>query len=411
MTKREQLLDEALARYETPPEDIIEQSIAARYLRVDLKLTLNDISTVLKLTKRQVQTRLYEYKHYVAKGLISNEALEEAVLDEDERLARGLLNVETKEALEGQIFESRLAERLAGVTPSDHDLSEIRTMYETLKKQRPSIKGEPETVMACFSDLHYWLVNNSYDVDTATAVVHRFVDKIVLLTNLHRSQCTVSKLALLLIGDLIQGSSGNFAAQRWTTGKTALDQAYDLAHLFILVIQKLLLTFDEIEVDTVFGNHGQLYAKKSSVEPEHANAELVVYRYLEMAFRNEPRVKLNIATEWYQIVDHGGMRVFLTHGHAIPGAGSLDGILANFRKWQDILPAFDCAFTGHFHRLEMLSLPRPFGSKKPRLIFMNGSPVLDDDYSERNGSGHTSAWWVTFAGGGRITASYAVELY
>jgi hypothetical protein len=273
------------------------------------------------------------------------------------------------------------------------------------------VGGKEEIAIASVADLHYHLVNNTYDIELANAVVERYVNKIIQLTELHRTQCPVNKLVLLLLGDLIQGSSGNFPAQRWTTMETALDQSFALAKLLVEVIEKLLVAFDEIEVDTVFGNHGQLFPKKTSVEPEHANAELVVYRYLTFAFRNEPRVKFKVTTEWYQIVEHGGMRIFLTHGHAIPGAGSIESIIGAFRRWQDILPSFDCAFIGHFHRLALLSLPRPFGNPKPRYIFMNGSPVLDDDFSDRLGSGHSPAWWLTFAGGGRTTASYPVELY
>lgn len=400
-----------------------QEAEAAKHLQTSYSLTRQEIAGVLGLSLRQTMSRLVSYKLYVAKGFIPTGVLPvntrkdqrtEVVADEDARINRGLTLVETKQALDGAIFEERFALAVAKHIPNDRNIAKIEALYTKVSQARKPSKGDEEAAIAIMSDWHLGLVNPHYNYEIAEKCLNRFIDKTIRLTELHRTQCPVRKVYFCPLGDEIQGSSGNFPAQRWTVHETAVDQAESLVGHLVTSVERLLVEFDEVEIVAMPGNHGALYSKKTSVEPDHANIEHVAHRTLRWAFRNNPRVKFHMTEEWYQVVDIMGVRFLMQHGHALGGgAGSFDGMVNIFRKLADVLPEYDAAVVGHFHRLARLPLPAPFGKTGLRTLYMNGTSILGDQHSLQFGAGHTQAWWCLFAGGSdpKVTAEYAIPLH
>jgi hypothetical protein len=399
----------------------VEQAEIAKILQTEYKLSRQEIANVMGLTLRQVQTRLVSFKAYAAKGLIptgmpfvswKENPRETVIKDEEERIARGYANAEAKEALDASIFEERFAAAVAKHIPTERNIEHVESMYFQNFINRMPSSGSEEAAVAVMSDWHYGLENSIFNAGVAQEVINRFVNKTIRLTELHRTQCPVKTLYFCPIGDNLQGSSGNFPAQRWTVHSTAVDQAEVLTGTLVRMIERWLIEYDKIIVYPRRGNHGNLYPKKVSVEPDHANIETVVHRTLRWIFKDNPRVEVHCNDEeWYTLANFMGVKALLTHGDAIPGAGSFDGILGTFRKLNDILPTHDIAIMGHFHRRASLPMPSPFGSRKPRTLYLNGTAVLGDTHGEQYGAAHSTQWWNLFVNNERVTAEYAVSLY
>lgn len=390
-------------------------------LKTDYGLNRNDIAEMLGLSYRQVMSRLHRYKFFVANGEIPTTELswqyedalphEQLANDELDRLERLTLNREAASMTRADVFEQKLAESVIHTLPSKSDLKHIDALFKTVKAARPKSKGKEEVAMATISDAHFGLENPYFNIETAKAALRTFLRKIIRLTALHRTQCVVKTLHLNLLGDNIQGSGSNYPNQRWDTMLSVVDQCQIFTEVAVEVIEAALLDFDEVVVNCQYGNHGYLAPKSSNTEPDHANYETMIHRSLAWAFRSNKRVKFNIGLDWFQIVTVFDQRFLLTHGHAVKGAGSIDGIVSVIRKWADILPVFDHVVLGHFHRLNRVALPRVFDSGKQRTLYMNGTTVRGDTFIQQFGAAHTNEYWLKFIGQERVTAEYAIELH
>lgn len=404
-----------------PPQTIPAQAEAAMILKTDLKMTRQQIADALGLSHRQVMARLHRYKFFVASGEIptteldwhyGNERPEVSILDEEEeRLEKNALNREANSIIRADIFEEKLAEAIAPSLPSKLDLKALDKLHKQFRSARPKSKGEEEVAMATISDAHFGLTNPSFNLEMAKEALRTYLRKVIRLTELHRMQCPVKTIHLNLNGDNIQGSGSNYPNQRWDTVLSVVDQCEVFTEVAVEFIESLLVEYDNVVVNCQYGNHGYLAPKSSNTEPDHANYETLIHRALAWAFRGNSRVQFNVGLEWFQILDILGQRFLLTHGHAMKGAGSLDGMVAVVRKWADILPEFDHVIVGHFHRLNRLALPREYGRPRQRTLYMNGTTVKGDTFIQQFGSAHTNEYWFKFIGSQRVTAEYAVELY
>lgn len=404
-----------------PTFDNPAQAEFCHALQSKFKLTRAQIANVTDLTERQVKTRLKQYRKFVATGEIpsveyaevkpsdSTAALDDLIDEELSKEEQSVANSEGTFLVRKRMIEDAIAEAAARCMPSSHDLKAVEKLWRSART-RPS-KRRVETAVALKSDWHVGLENNHYNDKVAIEVNDRFIRKTLRLTELHRTQCEVRKIVYILAGDNIQGSSANFPAQRWTVRLTAADQTEIYIGTEVKNIETLLVDYDEVEVVAMPGNHGNIYPKKTSVEPAHANFETMAHRALRWAFRNEPRVKFILTDEWYNVIDIDSYKLLVTHGHHISGGGSLDGIRASFRKLQDILPYFDAFAVGHFHQFARLTMPQSFNSHRPRAGFMNGTAILGDTHSDQFGSAHSNQWWNFFVHDGSLTAEYPVNLY
>jgi hypothetical protein len=422
LTKKEIQLDDAnhfMSGHNVELLTIVEQAEMCKTLQTRLKLTRQEIADVMGLTRRQVETRLVEFKNFAAKGLLptgtfpvyTEDPQGELLKDEVERITRLEINRDTKIVAQQEIFEERLTQAIGKYVHEPRDTKHIDTMYRELKKARPKSKRTEEVAVALQSDSHFGLVNSHFNDEIAKAANDRFIRKVIRLTELHRSEVPVKTIHYVLNGDNIQGSGANFPNQRWSTDQTAVDQMEMFIGIAVENIENLLLCFDNVVVDGMPGNHGYIASKKTNGEPDHANFETIAHRTLRWIFRNNKRVSFNLTDEWYQVVDIGGRQTLITHGHSIPGAGSLDGILATFRRLQSILPYYDDVLLGHFHRTERLAMSRVFGSTAERTLRMGGTMVLGDEFSEKMGASHTNEFWMYFNASGKTTAEYVIPLY
>lgn len=406
-----------------PPQSIPAQSEAANLLKTRLSLTRNEIADVLGLSVRQVMSRLHRYKYFVANGEIPSKEVNwdyagdspfaSVVEDEQERLEKNALNREAVETVRRNIFEEKLAEAVAPIVAQARaNVPAIERLHrDYCKTHAKKPKTAEQDVVAVMSDLHLELNTPGHPQEKSYTAVDNFVATVLRLTELHRETNRVNTLHLLALGDLIQGTS-NYPNQRWDVLIPAIDQAEKMTALLVIALERLAVHFETVEVWWGNGNHEYINPKKTNTDPDQASWGTVIARALKWAFRDNKRIKFHIPETWYSVADIKGSRFLLTHGHSVKGSGNFDGLVAQCRKWADVLPAHDYVVMGHFHRTASLPLPRAFGSTKHRYLYMNGTAVESDEFLEQFGGSPVSQWWCFFVNEKRgITAEYKVDLY
>lgn len=395
---------------------------ACKVLQQKFKLTRAQIALVLGLTERQAQTRLKQYRKYVATGEIPSKEfanlgvqsepfpIREVIEDEFERREGAAATKQAKVLIDNDILMEKIADRIAALLPSKSDLSKIDKLYKATRPKSVRGRGE-ECAVATMSDLHLCLTTHDHDYERGMRANDTFVRKVISLTDLHRHHCNVRTLHLNALGDLIQGTA-NYPSQRWDVDRPSVDQAEALVAVMVRNIETFLLHFDNVVVNWANGNHEYIVGKKQTTDPDISSWGQVAVRALVWAFRHNSRVTFNIPKTWYQIVDIAGSKFMLTHGHAMAGSGSFDSIVATARKWADVVPPHDYLILGHFHRLASLPLPKAYGSRIQRAVYVNGTAVGSDEFIEKMGGSPVTQWWLFFVKQGRgVTAEHKINLY
>ena len=402
------------------------ESELAYYLRTVHKMTTREIAETLQLTDRQVLSRLSPHRlKYTANGQIPTKEFQEfyaqledgptlnvaqeTYLDEAERKDRLASGREGRHGIAEQVFSDRLASVILPHVPSDHDLSFIEKLHSKRRPLYDILDDKPVmAAIAVQSDMHLCLVNKEINFDKTLKANDHYFDQVFEQTERKRRDYHVGTLHYVSLGDNFQGT-GNYPAQRWDTDRCALDQAEAFVEVAIRNIERGLVEYDEVIVSGQRGNHGKTGFK--SVDPDHQNWEAVALKMIEYAFRGSPRVRFNLTKDWYQIVPVLGSQILLTHGDAIPGPGSVEGLTTTLRKWSDILPYYDYAFFGHFHRSISAPLPPNIVTGRHRKFFVNGGYPLAEDFLDKMGAFHSHLQWLHFITGNGIEESREIELY
>jgi len=406
-----------------PLRSIEAESEAAMYLKTKLKFTRQQIADFLGLSHRQVMTRLHMYALYAERGSIptaeyagrfgkttSEETPREGViLDEMERQTRSVVTKIKNDLMRSDILQQRIVDACVLKLPSAANMGAVEELYAAATRTRSKTKGSEQTAIAGNSDLHLCLQNANHTFEDGMRANDNYVKKVIRLTDIQRNSFPVSKLHYNVLGDNLQGTA-NFPHQKWDVDRASIDQAEALAEVLVKNIQTYLIHFDELTVNLVWGNHAKII--QNNVDPLHSNWEQVAHKMVQFAFRDNPRVKFNFATTWWLHVDVMGTGMLLTHGDAAKGASGLDSIVNLYRKWSDILPPYDIAFQGHIHRFNRLALPRKFGTRRPRTLYIHGTAVKEDEHTSQFGGSPSNQWWIIFVNKERgVTVEYAADLY
>jgi hypothetical protein len=135
--------------------------------------------------------------------------------------------------------------------------------------------------------------------------------------------------------------------------------------------------FENIVFYGIGGNHGR--SAKAGIQKDHDNWDYVCYKFLQVAFQNNPRVTFNVPKTWWvmqKVRNHNFLMVHgdYTKGGSLPlkGIQTFEGKMASITKMNP-----DYTLAGHYHNAAELTT----NSGK---ILLNGSFVGSDVYSLRN---------------------------
>lgn len=239
-------------------------------------------------------------------------------------------------------------------------------------------EGDEEKVVQILSDWQLGHKTISFNYKVAVERVQKLLNATVKIVNLHRQAYPLKEINLFLLGDFIQSEKVGWLVDLSELESILIDQIYEQAvPLLSSYIQELSKHFAKINVYCTRGNHGR--GEKGS--SEKTNWDDVIYHTLKIKFSENKRVKINIAKEFYQVVDILGWKFLLTHGDQVRGGSygiPLYALLQRMLRWATAMPFhWDFLAVGHWHNFAYLE-------QNGQSLIVNGTLVSDDEYVRKS---------------------------
>lgn len=138
------------------------------------------------------------------------------------------------------------------------------------------------------------------------------VEKFKRIVQMHRAMYEITKINLLVLGDLISGSIHDEFV--WSNDMS--DQASQImgARLLRMVVNEILSLGIEVEVHCICGNHARTTKKLPTKNLVHTSLEWPVYEFTKMLFEGDDRVIFNVYTSQFARIDIFGHPVMIEHG-------------------------------------------------------------------------------------------------
>lgn len=262
----------------------------------------------------------------------------------------------------------------------------------TLTKYTPSrkVKGDrhPEDIGLILSDLHIGHEHtledtggiSEYNIDIYKRRMNNLQGAMTEICDLHRSYTKLSTLRIFCLGDIVAGMNAVGAWSPIYVRPSIVDQMMEGFASLRDTIWHWLTYFENIEFYGIGGNHGR--TAQMGVQPDRDNWDYVCYKFLEVSFQNDPRIKFHIPKSWwYQdtIRNHNFLMVhgdYTRNGKPMTALGNFYRDMSNIVQSQN-MPRPNYLLAGHFHNTAEETVN---GGR----IYLNGSFVGADVYSLRN---------------------------
>jgi len=187
------------------------------------------------------------------------------------------------------------------------------------KKTREAKPSERKAIVAHLSDLHFGLeidpeevLGQRYSWPIAARRMGRFCEAVIDYVN---ENPEYADLHIVMNGDIIEGKIHND-----DSGVDLLTRQVDGARqLLTSVIDCLRQHFDEVFVECTSGNHGRWPFKGPgrATAQKYDGATTLIYRGMEMIFRDADDVSFNIPKSPFAVFDVCGHLMFATHGDTV----------------------------------------------------------------------------------------------
>jgi len=251
-------------------------------------------------------------------------------------------------------------------------------------------KRRPETPILLLSDLHSGKTTETFNIDVLGQRMETLKEGVLSILNILALSYNFEKIVIPLLGDLIDGDAiyKTHAHHTDRIAPAGRQQVKALACILLPVIADIQReTGLDIEIDGVRGNHGRV----TKFTHESNNFDLMFYDLLQAEFRNNKNIDVNISEGFCDIIDVQGHGLLLYHGAGIRMFQSIPwyGITQRVMRWkQSMKRDFIATLLGHFHTCGNM---RWIGTD----IFMNGTPVTDDDFAMENlGMDGDNRFWL-----------------
>ncbi len=240
-------------------------------------------------------------------------------------------------------------------------------------------KGKPGDHWALLHSTDWQLGKRtvSYNSDVCEKRIIASVERCLKLTTLQRHAYDVSSVALLLGGDMVEGTT-IFPGQSWEVDLTLYDQLFRVASIIDRMVRTLLGDFDLVEVYEEYGNHGRL--GRIGEQPAEDNVDRMAYRIGRDRVGEHKRLIWHPSTNWYNRGELGNYRFLLVHGDENRGLGSGGPaiITKKVNNWASgvVEPFHDC-YMGHWHRTCEYELANGGA------VYLTSSPESGNEFARR----------------------------
>lgn len=242
------------------------------------------------------------------------------------------------------------------------NLKEKTPQFMDIQPKLPS--GTSESIaVAVLSDWHSEELvlpgqvsgRNEFNLEICEERVTRCAQGVQRLWEIFNRDTNVQTLVLAVLGDFISGTIHEDQAESNLLQPS--DAIYRAQNLLWNTIQFLLqnTSLKEIIVVCHSGNHGRM-TKKQRIATEIGNSlEQYMYYNLRDLFKDEPRVRFQIAEGYHSYLNlFGSYLIRFHHGHAMRYQGGVGGIYIPVNKaineWNKVYRNVRLDVFGHFHQ-------------------------------------------------------------
>lgn len=233
-------------------------------------------------------------------------------------------------------------------------------------KRRTKVPTGTEALVVVLGD---WQIGKP-DGDGTVGTVQRVLDAIDGVTDRVRELRKIGRglgeLAVLGVGDLLEGCSGFYANQPFTVELDRREQTRVVRRLLVQALTQWAPLFDTVQVSTVAGNHGEHRNVSSGGKAKYGttvsdNDDLAVFEQAAEVLDANPdaygHVKFGVGGDpLRKVISVAGRRIALTHGHVTRGSGNAESKLQHWYQGQvagqQIAPV-DVLVSGHYHHLRL----------------------------------------------------------
>jgi len=248
--------------------------------------------------------------------------------------------------------------------------------YSRKKKDQASILD--------ISDVHVGMVNKIFDSnlrkERTTYNYQIFLKELGILKeavfrihDLQSKAHNLKDLYINLMGDVITNDR-IFDGQTFHIDRCVGSQVWDTVSHFARLIEDFKAIYEKVHVTTVVGNHGRSTMSYQSEEPVPNNFEYTLYRVLQLLFKGDNRVIIDVPETREYILDICGWKHLIMHGDSLRGS-SETYVTKQVKELKLNLGDFDVLHMGHFHTLT------DFEIGNSMLVKRNGCWIEADSYA------------------------------
>ncbi len=212
---------------------------------------------------------------------------------------------------------------------------------------------------------------NRHNVRLAKLKHEKWAQTAVRFVRQEEDRGPVNRLVLAILGDLMSGHIHPDLVE--TTELTPTECVPVLVDLLSSCIDFFLSALDcDLLIPCVGGNHGRDTPKRRiSTSASHCY-ETVVYQLLAKVYRENERVRFQIASSPETVVSVGGYRIRCWHGDRIRYNSGVGGIAVPLNRFLDRYGGdADIDLLGHFHQFQLVH----------RRAIVNGSMIGYSPYA------------------------------
>lgn len=291
-------------------------------------------------------------------------------LDPDAWQISGKVNTRRWMRYDGNFLYYYKFDVVAGESPEGRELH-IDDLIKQIRRRtkKPVLVSseayQTDTFVFVCSD---WQVGKSENGFGSEQTIERFrsslLQAVQQIKNLRKTGVSIDKLAILSVGDLVEGCDGHYAIQNFTVDLDRRHQVKVVRELLTEAILTLSPLFGHTTIAAVAGNHGENRkdgkAFTTLADNDDVAAPEAVKEAFDLAGWGDRLTWFIPEHELTLCIDLGGVKVGLVHGHQFKGGVNA---LKKAHDWWGSqvfgLEAVNDAqilLSGHFHSLHVVNV-------------------------------------------------------
>lgn len=240
-------------------------------------------------------------------------------------------------------------------------------LYTDARKTKKGKKTPPtggSTFVVALSD---WQVGNrdGGGVERQAAAIANLVDSIPdRLADLRRMRHQIGEVAILGLGDLVEGTCGHYPAQQFRVEIDRRDQMKLVRRGIRDIIMAVSKHAEKVTVAAIPGNHGENRQNGRSITAVHDNDDVAVFEQVAEILAVNPEafghVGFKLSRDEIALsLNLSGRIVAITHGHTSKAGGSAAKSMWDWWQNQSMGRAYpgvadaDILISGHYHHLNV----------------------------------------------------------